>query len=96
MPTKPTVKILKAQVFGRVQGVWFRGSTRDYARRLNLTGWVKNEPDGTVRVYAEGSESEIKNLLEYIHHGPKYAQVINVKYSIEDNIRKYHTFSITF
>jgi acylphosphatase len=40
---------------GRVQGVWFRDSTRNEATRLNLTGWVKNRFDGSVELVAEGS-----------------------------------------
>ncbi|RLI62964.1 MAG: acylphosphatase [Promethearchaeia archaeon] len=89
------MSILKAQVFGRVQGVWFRGTTQKMATQLALTGWVKNELDGSVRVFAEGPEDAIKKLVEWLHQGPSYAKVMKVKYDIQEGIRKYHTFSIT-
>ena len=48
---------MKATVFGKVQGVWFRDSTCTEAQNLNIFGWVKNMPDGTVMLEAEGEES---------------------------------------
>lgn len=53
---------LELVVRGRVQGVYFRASTRDEARRLGLTGWVRNEPDGSVRVLAEGPRAALEAL----------------------------------
>ena len=62
-------------VRGRVQGVFFRASTQREARRLGLTGWVKNRPDGAVEVLAEGDEDEIKELIGWAHKGPGAARV---------------------
>jgi acylphosphatase len=50
--------------FGRVQGVGFRYTTRRIAERHNLTGWVKNMPDGTVEALLQGTESEIQGCLD--------------------------------
>jgi acylphosphatase len=50
--------------FGRVQGVGFRYTTRRIAERHNLTGWVKNLPDGTVEALLQGSESDIQGCLD--------------------------------
>ena len=50
-------------VRGRVQGVFFRASTQREAKRLGLTGWVKNRPDGGVEIVAEGEEDQVKDLL---------------------------------
>lgn len=70
---------LHARVFGLVQGVNFRYSTREYAQRLGLTGWVCNLPDGSVEVLAEGPQSAVEPLLEYLHRGPRHAAVEQVQ-----------------
>ena len=62
-------------VRGRVQGVFFRASTRREARRLGLTGYVKNRPDGAVEIVAEGEEDDVKDLLSWSQHGPTTARV---------------------
>lgn len=76
-------KQIKATVHGRVQGVFFRDYTRREAQRLGLSGWVKNERDGTVSVAAAGPEDQLKKLLKFLHHGPPQAQVsaVNVSWS---------------
>ena len=63
---------------GRVQGVWYRASTRDEAVRLGLRGWVRNEPDGTVRAVAEGPRELCEALLRWCHEGPPLAQVSRI------------------
>ena len=65
-------------VRGRVQGVFFRASTQREAKRLGLTGWVKNRPDGGVEVCAEGEEEGLKELLNWAHKGPSAARVERV------------------
>jgi acylphosphatase len=62
-------------VRGRVQGVYFRASTQREAKRLGLTGWVKNRPDGGVEIVAEGEEDQVKDLLSWAQHGPSTARV---------------------
>ena len=63
------------RIDGHVQGVFFRQSTQDKARGLNLTGWVRNEPDGTVAAVAEGREEEIEKFIEWCRQGPPAADV---------------------
>lgn len=70
---------LAARVTGRVQGVGFRYFTRKMAIRLGLTGWVRNEPDGSVEVVAEGSREALEALLEAIHEGPPTSRVDHVR-----------------
>jgi acylphosphatase len=65
-------------VRGRVQGVGFRATTFDEARRLGLAGWARNRVDGSVEVLAEGPEPQLKLFLEYLHHGPRGAHVTGV------------------
>ena len=57
-------------VSGRVQGVFFRASTRDKARSLGLTGWVRNLADGRVEGLFEGGESDLVQMLEWCRTGP--------------------------
>jgi acylphosphatase len=65
-------------VEGRVQGVWFRESTRREAERLGVRGWVRNRREGTVEVVAEGPEENVRKLAEWCHHGPPSARVTRV------------------
>lgn len=65
----------RAIVRGRVQGVGFRWSARAQADRLGVTGFARNLPDGTVEVEAEGSEAAVEQMLHWLHHGPRLAEV---------------------
>lgn len=65
-------------VRGRVTGVYFRASTQREARRLGITGWVKNRADGSVEILAEGDEDTIKEIVGWAHHGPSAARVDHV------------------
>lgn len=69
---------LEAVVHGRVQGVGFRMYVVDVARRLGLTGWVANEPDGGVRCVAEGPPDDLLRLLAAVRAGPRGAVVERV------------------
>ncbi len=73
------MKRIHAKVTGLVQGVFFRASTRDTARALGLVGWVKNMPDGSVELEAEGPEERISQLAIWLNQGPQYARVRNVE-----------------
>ncbi|GAB6042760.1 acylphosphatase [Endothiovibrio diazotrophicus] len=66
---------LCCRVEGRVQGVWFRASTREQAGRLGLTGHARNLPDGAVEVLACGDPAALDQLHRWLHHGPPLARV---------------------
>ena len=72
---------IKAIVSGRVQGVFYRESTRKKAVTLNVTGWVKNNPDGSVELHACGDEEKIKIFIDWLWQGPLLAQVSNVAWN---------------
>ena len=62
-------------VRGKVQGVFFRASTREQALKLGLRGYAKNLPDGRVEVLAEGDERALNALERWLHVGPPMARV---------------------
>ncbi|MEO0557324.1 MAG: acylphosphatase [Bacteroidota bacterium] len=76
-PTESPAR-LEAVVAGRVQGVGFRRYVRGWARKMDLTGWVRNEPDGTVRVVAEGARPQLTRLARLLWGGPPPARVDDV------------------
>ena len=66
-------------VRGRVQGVFFRAATQREARRLGVSGWVKNRSDGAVEILAEGEESALRELCIWAERGPTGARVDDVQ-----------------
>ena len=68
----------RATVRGRVQGVGFRMSARDEARRLGLAGVARNLADGSVEVEVEGEEPAVAALLDWLQSGPSWARVDSV------------------
>jgi acylphosphatase len=87
------VKHYRIQVFGRVQGVFFRASTLRVATQLGITGWVKNESDGSVLISAEGEESQLLKLIAWCKQGPVGASVNNINYN-EIKMEGHHTFEV--
>jgi len=65
-------------VTGRVQGVFYRAGMREQAERLEVAGWVRNEPDGTVTAHLEGTPSAVSQLLDWCASGTPAAQVDGV------------------
>lgn len=70
-----SLKRIHLVIRGRVQGVYFRASAVREAKRLGLTGWVKNRPDSAVELVAEGEEDQVKDFLAWAQHGPSTARV---------------------
>lgn len=63
------------RISGRVQGVMYRDFALRRARKLNLAGCVQNEPDGAVRVVAEGEEEKLRELLEQLRRGSFFSKI---------------------
>jgi acylphosphatase len=82
------------QVRGLVQGVYFRVSTREAAKRLGLTGEVKNLPDGSVWIAAEGAAAVVAQLIEWCRKGPPGARVTSVTVT-EGIFKGYTDFQVT-
>lgn len=75
------MKTQRIKVKGKVQGVFFRKSTQEKATELDLAGWVRNEPDGSVLLEAEGPEEAMQRLVDWLHQGPPAAEVDSVEAS---------------
>lgn len=72
------LQTIRIQVKGKVQGVFYRQSTKDFASRNNITGQVRNLPDGSVEILATGTEDQLKTLEQWCHQGPARAEVMDV------------------
>ena len=68
-------------VTGRVQGVFFRDSTRREAQRLGVSGWVRNCRDGTVEALLEGDPDAVAALVLWCREGPRHADVDDLRVS---------------
>jgi len=73
----------RVRVEGRVQGVWFRESTRELAEELGVCGWVRNLPGGSVEAVIEGAPKAVESLLAWLHKGPPGA-IVTAVYAEEE------------
>lgn len=73
-----TERAITAVVSGRVQGVFFRASTRRVAQALGVSGWVRNRPDGTVEAFAQGDPESLREFVAWLEVGPPDAHVTDV------------------
>jgi acylphosphatase len=87
-------KRLSLVIWGRVQGVFFRQNLLDLAERLKLTGWVKNEKNGTLKVVTEGEEIELKKFLAFCQIGPDLAKVEKVEIEWSETQNQFTNFQI--
>jgi acylphosphatase len=70
---------VRVVVVGRVQGVFYRQSTKDQAQRYGLSGWVRNEDNGDVALEAVGPKNAVEELVRWCHQGPPSARVDKVE-----------------
>lgn len=89
-------KRVKIRVYGIVQGVFFRASTRDFAQKLGLRGTVRNVLDGSVEIIAEGDEEILKKLISYARTGPPPAKVYNIEINWEQSKDDLPSFRIIY
>ncbi len=83
-------------VEGRVQGVFFRAYTSDEAKKLGLTGWVRNRPDGSVEAVVEGDTESIETMLHWFHQGSPGSRVTDVKVQEESPVGDMSGFEIHY
>ncbi|MFO8090697.1 MAG: acylphosphatase [Desulfatiglandaceae bacterium] len=89
-------KRLKLIIEGRVQGVWFRDSTRRQAVSTGVGGWVKNRADGKVEAVLEGDADSVDRLAQWCRQGPPGAGVTGVHEQEEPWTGEFDSFNIIF
>jgi acylphosphatase len=83
-------------VSGEVQGVFFRQETKRSAEDLNVKGWVRNRPNGSVEAVFEGEEKDVQAMVEFCRHGPPGAFVTDVKLTWEPYAAEFNNFRIRY
>ena len=88
----------RAHVFvsGKVQGVYFRATTREEARERGVTGWVRNLDDGRVESVFEGERGDVESMVEFCHEGSSAARVKDVEVEWEDAPGGFGGFEIRY
>jgi acylphosphatase len=77
----------RLQIFGKVQGVFYRQSAQEMAKSLSLNGWVKNLPDASVLLEAEGEKEKLEMFLAWCKQGPSRAKVDSVRVEWLDQVK---------
>lgn len=90
------MKKVRAIVTGRVQGVWYRAHTRDKAVELGLSGFVRNLPDGTVEIVAQGDAGAVDALMSWARIGPPLAEVTDLRVREMAEEEEYDSFEVTY
>ncbi|MBU2229242.1 acylphosphatase [Patescibacteria group bacterium] len=87
-------KRARIRIYGIVQGVFFRYNALEKAKELQITGWVKNESDETVKIDAEGEEKNLQRFIDWCHNGPDQASVNKVEIEWDDYKNLFKNFKI--
>lgn len=83
-------------ISGRVQGVFFRASTRERALELGLKGWVKNLRDGRVEAIFEGEKEKVMDMVDWCREGPSYASVVTVDVRWGEYKGEFESFTVRY
>lgn len=84
-------KHFNIQIYGLVQGVFFRTTAKEQADKLSLTGFAKNIPDGSVHIEAEGEKEKLDKFLKWCYSGPSIARVERVE-NFEGSLKNFKEF----
>ncbi len=79
-----SLKCVNVTVHGKVQGVWYRASTKKKAEELGVFGFVVNEDDGSVYAEIEGPEEKVNEMIKWCGEGPEFAHVSNLEISPQE------------
>lgn len=86
---------IRILIHGLVQGVFFRHSAKQKAHELGITGWIRNNPDGSVEVLAQGNKKQLQEFIKWCKIGPVAANVEKVEVEWKEVTDKNSDFSIT-
>ena len=90
------MKTIRIKIYGHVQGVFFRISSKEKAEELKITGFALNEPDGTVFIEAQGEEKKLVKFIEWCKTGPEHAKVDNLEYQVYQQKKVFKNFKIIY
>ena len=91
-----SLKQIHIFVTGRVQGVFFRQSTKVMAIKNNVNGWVRNLDDGKVEIVAQGKEQDIENLTNWCKTGPANSRVDEFEFKEESIAEEFENFEVRY
>ena len=91
-----SMKQIHVFITGRVQGVFFRQSTRVMAIKNNVNGWVRNLDDGRVEIIAQGEEQDIDNLSNWCRTGPANSRVDEFELQEESIAQEFENFEVRY
>jgi acylphosphatase len=83
-------------VVGKVQGVFYRAETAFRAKQLNVTGWVRNLPDGRVEAVFEGEEINVRKIIDFCKRGPPNAYVVSVDVRRQEWKGEFDSFGVRY
>ncbi len=83
-------------ISGRVQGVFFRATTREEARKRRVKGWVKNLTDGRVEAVFEGEKEDIEEMIDFCNKGPRAADVKETKVEWKEYGNEFEEFTVRY
>ncbi len=83
-------------ITGKVQGVYFRWTTQEEARKRGVKGWVRNCPDGSVQAEFEGDRKAVEELISWCHQGPPEARVRAVQVRWDTPTGTYTDFTVRY
>lgn len=89
-------KRVTVRIAGLVQGVFFRDYTQNEARRLGLSGWVRNRPDGSVEAVIEGETHRVEQMIAWLHLGSPQAEVKKVEITEEEPLGDTSSFAVRY
>ena len=87
------MKLYIIRIHGRVHGVGYRISACEKARELHLTGFVRNQPDGSVYIEAEGELENLHNFFDWCSQGPRHSLVQKAEFEVSDDLRHFKNFA---
>lgn len=86
-------KHFNIKIYGLVQGIFFRATAKEQAEKLTITGFTRNESDGSVYIEAEGEKENLDEFIKWCHHGPSLAQVEKVIVT-EGQLKNFSEFEV--
>lgn len=90
------VKTVHVRISGKVQGVWFRASTKQQAEQRNVSGWVRNTSDGKVEAVFQGEADAVDDLVSWCHQGSSMSDVSAVSVKALDADEEFDGFNIRY